>query len=288
MKGEKNYNKFLVVAKNDAMRAKWPYSELEQKISALIISVINPKDEKFKEYIFKTAQILRLFKMGEKNYENLYRVTENLLRNPITIQTPEGELYQANIIADAYYSKDKSTVRFTIAEIMKGYLLQLQDGQYTKFYLENIIGLSSKHSIAMYRFCKSYEFQKCVTKNIEELKFSLGIDSNEYENFYDFNKWVLKVSQKELEEKTDVKFSYQTETKRKKVIKLTFTINWNPQLEEKLNLAEQLKILAEMNVREKAENVTVIKTEIEKKKASEIRKEITESLNTKRQKETGN
>lgn len=282
MKKEKDYSKYLVEAKNNVMRAKWPYSELGQKISALIISVINPKDDKFKEYIFRTSQILKLFKMGEKNYSNLYAVTENLLKNPITINTPEGRLFQANIISSAEYSEDRATVSFAIDEKMKGYLLQLQAGQYTKFYLENIIGLTSKHSLAMYRFCKSYEFQKCVTKTIEELKFSLGIESNEYENFAHLKKYVLEVAQRELEEKTDIKFSYQTETKRKKVIKLTFTINWNPQLEEKLNLAEQQKILAEMNVREKAQNVTVLKTEIEKKKAGEIRKKIAESLNTKK------
>lgn len=263
---EKDYKKYLVVSKNEAMRAKWPYTELEQKISALIIAVVNPKDKDFKEYTFKTAQILKLFNMGSKNYENLYRVTEGLLKNPISIQKDDGKLYQSNIIADAEYNQERSEVKFTIAPKMRGYLLELQKGEYTKFYLENIIGLNSRYSIAMYRFCKSFEAQKIIVKTIEEMKFVLGIEDHEYKNFYDFNKWVLLVSQKELEEKTDIRFNYKTEKFKNKVAKLHFTINWNPNLEDKLNITLQKKILAEMDVKEYEE------------KAKQVRKQLQESL----------
>lgn len=280
MARRKDQNKYLVVGKNEAVRAKWPYGELEQKIAILIISVINPTDLDFSEYTFRTAHILKLFNMGEKNYDNLYQATENLLRSPISIKTPEGGLYQSNIISEAYYPPDRSTVTFSISKTMKHYLLQLQEGCYTKFFLENIIGLNSKYAIAMYRFCKSYEVQRFITKPIEDIKFSLGIEADEYENFYDFNKWVLMVAQKELEKKTDLKYKYEAIKRGKKVVKLKFTISPNRQLEQELKTAIDLKILAEMDLRDKTAKIGEIQAQIESEaeKRARVKREIRESL----------
>ena len=268
MPKKKEYENYLVEAKNEAMRAKMPYSALEQKVAGLIIACIHPEDERFKKYTFKTAEILRLLKLG-KEYRLLYDVTEGLLKNPITINKPEGGLYQSNIIADADYSDDRSNVTFTIADTMKAYLLKLaEQGEYTRFYLSNILGLASKYSIAMYRFLKSYEFQKCITKTIEELKFCLALRPMKHKNFKYLRVNVLEPAQKELEEKTDIRFTYTTETKRKKVIKLTFTINWNPNYEKKLEILNQVAALKEKDLLETKDKIKQIKDKIKPRPCS--------------------
>jgi plasmid replication initiation protein len=258
MAKKKEYENYLVEAKNEAMRAKMPYSTLEQKVAALVIACVNPKDDKLKKYTFQTIEILRLLKLG-KNYQALYEITEGLLKNPIIIKKPDGGIYQSNIIADADYSDDRSSVTFTIAETMQKYLIQITQGEYTRFYLSNILGLTSKYSIAMYRFLKSFEVQKCVTKPIEELKFSLGMESTDYEGFGEFKRRVLDMAQEELEEKTDIRFTYTTETKRKKVLKLTFTVNWNPNNETKIALINQAIGLKEKDLEEAKEKRDQIK-----------------------------
>jgi plasmid replication initiation protein len=257
----KKYETYLVEAKNEVMRAKMPYTALEQKVAGLILSCINPTDDHFKKYPFKTAEILRMLKLG-KEYRLLYAVTEGLLKNPITINTPDGVLYQANIIADAKYTPDRSTVTFSIADDMRKYLLQL-DGEYTRFYLSNILGLRSKYSIAMYRFLKSFEFQKCVTKTVEELKFCLGLESQEYKLFADLKRYALEVSRLELEEKTDIRFEYFPAVKNgKKVISITFTINWNPNFETRANQLKQVVDLKEKDLNETKEKLREIKSKI--------------------------
>lgn len=197
---------------------------------------------------FKTVEILRLLNLGKEN-RLLYEVTEGLLKNPITIRKPDGGLYQSNIIADADYSQDRKTVTFTIADTMKSYLLKLaEQGEYTRFYLSNILGLTSKYSIAMYRFLKSFEFQRCVTKSVEELKFCLGIESRSFDNFGELKRRVLDISRIELEEKTNIRFDYTTESIRKKVMKITFTINWNPDNETRITQLNQVIALKEKDL----------------------------------------
>ncbi|MGA2143164.1 MAG: replication initiation protein [Brevinematales bacterium] len=259
---KKEPEKFMVVAKNEAMRSKMPYSLEEQKLAGVIISRVHPfKNKGFQEMDFETKVLLGLLRIHENNYKYLYTATEGLLKKPITIRNEEnGTTLQANIISSALYSDDKSVVVFSIDPKMSPYLLELQKGGYTQFYLTNILGLESKYSISMYRFLKSFEFQKCVTKSIEEFKFSLGIEPDEYKNFAHLKMRVLDVAQQELAEKTDVRFKYTPGKKGKKVISLTFTINWNPDNITRLN---QLKTVISLKEKDLAEN----KKELEKVKA---------------------
>jgi plasmid replication initiation protein len=280
MPKDKGYENYLVEAKNEVMRAKMPYSEIEQKLVAMIISVINPTDSDFKEYSFDKSVLLNILNLGGKNHAYLYKVTEGLLSNPIEIRDKSkgDKPYQANIIADADYIKNPKKVIFTVAPKMKEYLLQLHKGEFTKFYLSNVMGLASKYSISMYRFLKSYEFQKIVTKPIEELRFCMGIESG-YENFYMFKTRILDVAQIELEEKTDIRFNYTTETKRKKVVKITFTIESNEI--GKIKILDTQISLYERAIQEKKERKDELSRSAEKAYPEErerVRKEIKESL----------
>lgn len=254
MREKKNPKEYMVVAKNEAMRAKMPYTLQEAKLAGVVISRIHPfRDEKFQEIKFETKILLEMMNISKNDYEYLYRITEGLLNNAITIKD-KGQVLQANIISSALYNDTRSEVKILIDPRMAPYLLQLQKGGFTQFYLSNILGLSSKYSIAMYMFLKSFEVQRCVTKSIEELKFCLGIETHEYQNFKDFRVRVLETAQKELGEKTDIRFEYiPAEKKGKKVIKITFTINWNPDNKTRINQLNQMIYLKEKDLEETKE-----------------------------------
>ncbi len=241
-KKEKDYGNNLVEAKNDMVRAKMPYSAHEQKIAALVLSCIDPRDGKLKEYKFKTAELMKMLNLG-RVYKQLYAITEAVRSKGIEIRPPDGRLIQVGLINKAEYNEDRSEVTFTVDEAVKTYLVNL-DREYTKFYLSNVLGLSSKYSIAMYRFLKSFEVQKVVTKPLYEIRFSLAVESHEYYNFKDFRINVLEPAQRELEEKTDIRFTYTLGKRRKKVESITFTINFNPILDDKLKIAQQQVVLA--------------------------------------------
>jgi plasmid replication initiation protein len=57
------------------------------------------------------------------------------------------------------------------------------------------------------------------------LRNTLGIKDNEYKQFCDFRRWVLKTAQQELAEKTDISFEWEEEKKNQKCIAITFIIS---------------------------------------------------------------
>ena len=208
---------------NDIIEARYNLSALEKNIWTLLVGQINAYDKDFKPYVFETKDILKDLKMGEKNYQHLYDATEGLLKKPITIIRQDNSMLQCNIISSADYSPDRSIVTLKFDSLLKPYLLQLKE-RYTSYKLEVILGLRSIYSKRLYELLKQYE--KIVIRRIGlgELKEILGI-GDDYKLYGHFKAKVLEVARKELDEKTDIHFTFAEEKKGNKVIAIVFSIN---------------------------------------------------------------
>ena len=60
--------------------------------------------------------------------------------------------------------------------------------------------------------------------SIDDLKLFLGISANKYKQYSHFKARVILTAQKELEEKTDIKFTLVEEKTKKKVDRIIFKI----------------------------------------------------------------
>lgn len=96
--------------------------------------------------------------------------------------------------------------------------------EFTKYKLGNVIHLKRIYSIRIYELLKQYEKIGKRRFDIPTLRNTLGIKDNEYQQFCDFRRWVLKVAQQELAEKTDIAFEWEEEKKNQKCVAITFII----------------------------------------------------------------
>lgn len=96
---------------------------------------------------------------------------------------------------------------------------------FLRYQLRNIINLKSRYSYVMFVYLESNRFRKTWEVDLEELKQILNCnDDVTYSEYKRFNDLILKRSRKELLDKTELKYTYESIKKGRKVVKIKFTL----------------------------------------------------------------
>ena len=109
------------------------------------------------------------------------------------------------------------------AEAME-YFFNIDEIGYLRYKLRNVIHISSRYSYVLFTYLESNRFRKTWEVDLEELKQILNCDDISYSEFKIFNNRILKRCQKELTDKTELRYSYEPIKKGRKVVKIKFTL----------------------------------------------------------------
>lgn len=190
----------LIVKSNSLInsKGKYKYSKNELKMICCLISEVK-KDEK--DFFIKTFELKKLnFKNDEfNNHTYLNELCQDLLSKPFLIPNSKKWVNWFSSLEVC-----NGIINYNFEPSLKPYLLELKEN-FTSYYLNNILSLSSSYSIHMYELLKQLEkigFRKFL---IEELKEILMIP-NSYQ-FVHFKNLMEKI--KEDLKKTDLKIDYE-------------------------------------------------------------------------------
>ena len=220
----------LVAKSNYIIEATYKLGVTEQKVIAAIASNIRPTDEDFKTYTFSIKEFTELIGSKSKNmYLEMEKIVKNLMQ-PFNFINQEGKLTTIAWLSKATYNTGEGTVTLRFDPDLKPFFLLLNE-KFTRYKLGNIIHLRSSYSIRVYELLKSYQGLTERTFSLDDLKSKLGVD-DKYPRWINFRQRVLDHAQKELEEKTDIIFSYETIKKGRSIDKVKFKIKSNPKINE--------------------------------------------------------
>lgn len=104
-------------------------------------------------------------------------------------------------------------LEFTLTNSAKDIIFIPEHTHYLHYRLKNIVNLKSKFSYTLYMYLEDNRFKgNTIRTTVPFLKKLFGVeDVKGYGDFKVFNRGVLKVAQKELNEKTDCHFTMTTE-----------------------------------------------------------------------------
>lgn len=218
----------LVVKGNDLIEARYCLNTLEQKVLIKAISMIEKDDDTLKMYRFNVSEFINLLDIDNKKniYTQLKEICKGLVNKGFNIKTENGGFICLNWVASAEYIPKEAVIEIEFSQKLKPLLLQLKE-QFTTYYLSNIMQLKSNYSIRIFELLKQYQNLKTRVIELTELKKMLGIRDGEYELYGHFKSRVLLNAQKELKEKTDIKFSFKEIKENKRVVALEFEIKPN-------------------------------------------------------------
>jgi plasmid replication initiation protein len=122
-----------------------------------------------------------------------------------TIEHQDGSYLQVGILASAEYNATSRVLELELSSKMERFLFDLKEN-FTIYYLETALQLSSKFSKRIYQMLSQFRSTGFYKTTIQKLKEQLGVTES-YVKFSAFEKYVLKKAQEELEG-TDMRFSY--------------------------------------------------------------------------------
>lgn len=234
-------NNQLVVKSNQLIESSYKLSTQEQRIILLMASMIKPEDKDFYRYQIKIKDFINIIGIKDQSkYPEVKKITKGLLEKVLIIKTADSEL-QIGWLCSAEYFNRKGFVELEFSPKLKPFLLKLKEF-FTKYQLENIIKLRSSYSIRIYELLKQYEKIGERAFSLEELKRILGIKPDKYKLYGDFKRKILKLTQKELRQRTDISFDLKERKDCRKVIGLIFLIRSNKTHKQKQEASEELLI----------------------------------------------
>jgi len=226
-------NKLSVVKSNKLVEAKYKLTLNEQRLILLMVSMIKPEDEDFKNIRIRIKDLKEILDLRRKDlYEEVPEITKKLMSRVLEIKDiEEKRLLQISWLSSAEYLFGEGVVELSFDPKLKPYLLKLKEA-FTIYNLQSVLKLRSSYAIRFYELLKQYEKIGNRKFKIKELKDILGIGKKEYKLYGDFKRRVILPAQKELREKTDIYFEFEEVKKGRKVVELIFNIYKNPNFKE--------------------------------------------------------
>ena len=203
-------NTSIIVKDNNLIEFRGRLTEYENKIMNWCAVQIGRSDVQFEYCELTRHEAAILLSKEDDPVEGKANITvkqikdilEGLYKKTIEIKSTNSDSYERfSLITKDSYDSDRGIFSIRISNDLKPYLLQLSKN-FTKLNFIDLMQLKHTHSPRFYEMCMKELYNLHVasfTRTIEELKEKLGI-SDKYKRYTDFEKFVLKPSQKDLKE----------------------------------------------------------------------------------------
>lgn len=231
-------NNNVITKSNVLIEANYKLTTTEQKIVLYLVSKVRKDDHDFQTYTLPIKQFCELLgHNGTPKYSEMRKITKKLIGKVIEIK--EGKkLKQMSWLSYVEYNENEGSVNLSFDPRLKPYLLELKR-EFTSYKLKNVMELKSSYSIRIYEILKKWQMIKEVDISLDELRRMVGA-VDKYKEYHNFKKRVLKSSQEEIAEKTDISFDYVEIKKGRKVSSIRFTIHSRVQYKNEIIEDEQL------------------------------------------------
>ena len=223
-------NSLIVKEPEELLLMRGDFSESALKLGAYLIANLE-KNKVF--YKINIKDYLRKFdkKIGDYNY--LYDVAKELSQKQFEIKDRFNERFTIfNFISSADYYDGILEIEFS--QKLLTYLLEIKE-KYLKYDIKNIMSLSSKYAIRLYKILKdAFEKNARYAKKAEfeisvfDLRQILEVPKTyAYGGSSGIKKRILEKAKAELEKNTDIIFDYEEIKIGRKVTHLKFFIKEN-------------------------------------------------------------
>jgi len=225
----------IVKKSNDLILSRFDLGEIEQKILMLCITQINKDD---KEFIYKIPinEINNSF-VYNKDIKRLKQQSKRLQGRVVEIpQENPRDFVFITMITRIEYKDGILSVKFS--EDIIPHLVDFKEN-FTKYHIKNIINLSSKYSIRFYELLRKDLFKvnnkrKFIIVNYElDYLFDMFLIPKSLRKISKFKSEILKKVNEEINNKTDVFFTYEFIKTGRKFTNIEFKISNNIDLKDK-------------------------------------------------------
>ena len=217
-------NDLTVVKANSLIEASYRLTLDEMRLLALTIGTMNPKSDQ-QVFEFSVSEFVNQFPdvNVDRAYTQIKSAIERISERWVKTED-ERHVTKFRWVSSQTYFKKEGRFKIALTNEIMPYLTQLK-GQFTQYQLNHISGFTSVHTMRFYELLTQYKRvgQRYIT--IEDLKKWLQLE-DKYNLWAELQRWVIKPSLNEINEKSDLFVEYEPMKKGRKVTGIEFSITY--------------------------------------------------------------
>lgn len=177
---------------------------------------------------FEKGELEKLLNCTRMHRDELERRIDNLFQT-ITIRDEtkgKGFTKIALFVKAECFQDDDGLWKVNLAcsEEAMEYIFNIENLGYLKYRLKSVVNLTSRYSYILYLFLADCHYQGTWEVQLDDLKKMLNCNAERYNEFKFFNAEILKKCQKEINEKTDISYTYTTIKRGRNVVAISFDV----------------------------------------------------------------
>jgi plasmid replication initiation protein len=224
-----NKNKSDLVVKDNALiNASYYLSLTEQRL--ILLAIIQARAEKMtssNEFKVQVSSYINAFGVERSTaYEALQKAVDTLINRRFSyyrIVNDQQEKVTTNWVQSVAYATNESYIKIQFTDAVMPLITQLEK-HFTSYQLEQVKDLSSIYAIRLYELMMQWRATgKTQQIPIDELRYKLGIEPDQYKQMVNFKKKVLDFAIDQINEHTDIKASYEQHKEGRSITGFTFT-----------------------------------------------------------------
>ena len=229
---EKKYPKNWVVMQNKILQAFYKMTIDEKRLLLLaspIARLINATQDDAIEITASDFADECGIKVNSA-YSQMHDASLTLMSKQFSYKNEKGKRVHVQWVIRSIYDEACVSLCFT-----KEVLLMLKEfdknNPFTKYKKEYVLALRGEYSIDMYHLAKKHEAMSKFYMSLEDYRNELGL-TDTYVRINNLKARTLHPAIDEINEKTDIKLSYENRKKGGRVIGFDFTVKAKPQLKQ--------------------------------------------------------
>ena len=147
-------------------------------------------------------------------YEVLIEAETSLFKRYFTfLDERDGKPVKSHWVSQAKYLEDEAIIEIMLTPAVVKEITRIDAIEaktlFTRFALEQVAPMKSVYSVRLYELLNQWRQAKKVSFDLDVFRGQLGVEDTEYKAMSDFKKRVLDLAVNEINEKSDLKVSYE-------------------------------------------------------------------------------
>ncbi|WP_352339588.1 replication initiation protein RepM [Psychrobacter sp. 16-MNA-CIBAN-0192] len=163
----------------------------------------------------------------QNGYKRMKEAEETLFNRRFSYIDDDGKVVKSRWIQQVRYLDDEGAIElvFTLAVVNGISRINGAEDFFTSYLLEQTASMDSIYSVRLYELLVQWKAAKQTPMfELEKFRDQLGVEANEYKAMCDFKKRVLQVAIDEINEKSDIKISYEQVKKGRSIAGFKFKV----------------------------------------------------------------
>ncbi len=162
-------------------------------------------------------------------YEVLIEAETSLFKRYFTfLDERDGKPVKSHWVSQAKYLDDEAIIEIMLTPAVVKEITRIDAIEaktlFTRFALEQVALMKSVYSVRLYELLNQWRQAKRVNFDLDVFRGQLGVEDTEYKAMSDFKRRVLDLAVNEINEKSDLKISYEQVKKGVVIVGFKFKV----------------------------------------------------------------